>query len=87
MLGKIHGQFKDLKHIFTKFGVPPKKKYLFLGDVIGKSENSLECLTLILCLMLRYPKHIYILRGFQEDPSIARVFGFYDEGSLRNRVT
>lgn len=64
--GDIHGHILDLYRIFLKNGLPPERKYLFLGDIVDRGRNSTECITLLLIMKILYPKHIFIIRGNHE---------------------
>lgn len=75
-VGDIHGQFHDLIGIFKHFGMPPATKYLFLGDYVDRGPRSLEVMSLLLALKLRWPDSIYLLRGNHECAIVTSMFGF-----------
>ena len=77
--GDIHGQFHDLLEIFNKGGQIPNTKYIFMGDFVDRGFNSVETFQLLLCLKMKYPAHITLLRGNHETRQITTVYGFYDE--------
>ena len=77
--GNISGHFFDLLELFKIGGEPPLTNYLFLGNYVDNGHYSIECITLLLCLKVRYPNRIFLLRGIHENRPMTQAYGLYDE--------
>lgn len=79
IVGDLNGQFADLLGVFEASGYPPATSYVFLGNYVGLGPQSLETLLVVLCLKLRHPENVVLLRGNQECGGMSLANGFYQE--------
>ncbi|KAL7749140.1 putative serine/threonine protein phosphatase [Sorochytrium milnesiophthora] len=80
VVGDVHGQLDDVLDILLHIGgPPPDTNYLFLGDYVDRGYHSLETISLLLCLKLRWPDRITLLRGNHESRAVTQTYGFYSE--------
>jgi hypothetical protein len=80
VIGDLHGQLKDLLHIFREHGTPsPENPYLFNGDLVDRGAQGVEVALLIFAYQLLYPDHVHVTRGNHEERSINLVYGFLKE--------
>ncbi|EPB89303.1 serine/threonine-protein phosphatase [Mucor circinelloides 1006PhL] len=79
VVGDIHGQYYDLIEIFRIGGYCPDTNYLFLGDYVDRGLYSIETISLLTCLKLRYPDRVQLVRGNHESRAVTQTYGFYAE--------
>jgi serine/threonine-protein phosphatase 2A catalytic subunit len=64
--GDVHGQFHDLIELFRIGGNLPDTNYLFMGDYVDRGYYSVETVSLLVALKVRFRYRITILRGNHE---------------------
>lgn len=79
VVGDIHGNIDDLLRIFERLRYPPAMRYVFLGDYVDRGIYGTEVLMLLFALKVKYPEHVYLLRGNHETENLSRFYGFYRE--------
>ena len=65
--------------LFKIGGECPAKNYFFLGDFVDRGFYSIETFLLLLCVKVRSPERMALIRGNHESRQITQVYGFYDE--------
>lgn len=79
VVGDIHGDLGCLVRIFQKFGFPPERNYLFLGDYVDRGKNSLEVIIMLYALKLLFPNNVVLIRGNHESAQTSKNYGFRDD--------
>ncbi|GKT62059.1 serine/threonine-protein phosphatase PP-X isozyme 1-like [Colletotrichum tofieldiae] len=86
-LFRVGGDVPDTNYLFM--GMPScslltsastyTDRFYYTGDFVDRGFYSLESFLLLLCLKVRYPDRMTLIRGNHESRQITTVYGFYDE--------
>lgn len=88
IVGDIHGQYFDLLRIFDHVGFPTaNQNYLFIGDYVDRGKQSIEVISLLLALKIKFQDSFNLLRGNHECQVINRTYGFYEECKRRYSIS
>ncbi|CAD8083705.1 unnamed protein product [Paramecium sonneborni] len=79
IVGDVHGQLNDVQELFKVGGKPPFTNYLFLGDYVDRGAHSVEVITLLSLLKVKFPNRVTLIRGNHETRGITQNYGFYME--------
>lgn len=77
VIGDIRGNYDHIWQLITTNETTDQ--FLFLGNYVNFGKNSLEVMTLALCMKLIAPNQVFLLRGCQETPEMTKSNGFKDE--------
>lgn len=78
MVGDIHGQLFDVLNLLEIGQEPPTTSYIMIGDFVDRGHHSVETMTLLLCLKIKFSQHVTLLRGNHECKEITVHYGFFD---------
>ena len=87
VVGDIHGNIDDLLRIFNEIGYPPEQKYVFLGDYEDRGKFGLEVVILLFALKVKFPQHIFMIRGNHEILHVSQNYGFHSECEMKYSST
>lgn len=79
-VGDVHG---DLDAIINVFSLFDNNHIVFLGDIVDRGNNSLECLIILFLYKSMYPENIHIIRGNHECSEISIIYGFLMELKIK----
>lgn len=79
IVGDLHGNIRDLLRIFAFTNTPINQNYLFLGDYVDRGDFSIEVITLLYALKVKYPSKIFLLRGNHEFEDVNTYYGFKEQ--------
>jgi len=83
VIGDIHGNLGTLQRLIEIIDEKKPKFVIFLGDIVDRGTNQLECLILVLALKIRYPNRYYLLKGNHETLEMNKAYGFFQEFIFR----
>ena len=85
---KIGGFCPDTNYLFLgeKHHISRRKGFQLthgIGDYVDRGFFSVETISLLVCLKLRYPHRVHLIRGNHESRGVTQSYGFYTECSRK----
>ncbi|MFX1494658.1 MAG: metallophosphoesterase [Promethearchaeota archaeon] len=79
IIGDIHGNLQSLVKLIEIIEKKNPKLVIFLGDIVDRGSNQLECLILVLALKIIEPNRYFLLRGNHETLEMNQYYGFFQD--------
>lgn len=83
IVGSLYGHAINLLQILSKYGSPARQKYLFLGNLVGYGEFSIEVVLIVYLMKALYPNNTFIIRGDSEFSKNCISNGFKNELDMK----
>jgi serine/threonine-protein phosphatase 5 len=83
-VGDIHGDFNAMINAFSLFD-PKNNHIIFLGDIVDRGPNSVECIVMLFLYKIMFPNKVHIIRGNHECIMTSKIYGFYNELEYKNK--
>ncbi len=86
---KIGGFCPDTNYLFLGKGAQTRRQIIYreitfgVGDYVDRGLFSVETISLLVCLKLRYPQRVHLIRGNHESRGVTQSYGFYTECSRK----
>ncbi len=78
VIGDIHGNLNSLNYFTKLIQENDPKLVVFLGDIVDRGPDQLECFIVVLALKILFPHKIFLLKGNHETLEMNKAYGFYD---------